>query len=280
MKKFTLIELLVVIAIIAILAAMLLPAVQKAQDKAKKSSCSNNIGQLGKAGSLFATDHEGDRPGPNTTWGIVGGAAAASLTNTYMQRWDYLLAKELGLTMTGPTQILASPYAPPQNPPSVYFLAAANKELKKVFTCPTDESSSGSGPVIRSYGLNIGGILPGTVEIAPTLDLIPSTKAKSPSGTVYLVEAHLPITATFTGNLVAGNYYCNGGVSVNIPDDQSNYAIGNVNSTYPSNVSAMLASTSITMHGSDTVRAQAVFYDGHVDLVNKDTSLTSFVFKK
>lgn len=48
-RGFTLIELLVVIAIIAILIALLLPAVQQAREAARRSSCKNNLKQLGLA---------------------------------------------------------------------------------------------------------------------------------------------------------------------------------------------------------------------------------------
>ncbi|MCA9046306.1 MAG: DUF1559 domain-containing protein, partial [Planctomycetaceae bacterium] len=48
-NAFTLIELLVVIAIIAVLIALLLPAVQAAREAARKTTCRNNLKQIGLA---------------------------------------------------------------------------------------------------------------------------------------------------------------------------------------------------------------------------------------
>src|SRR5688500_18904923 len=108
-RGFTLIELLVVIAIIAILAAILFPVFAKAREAARKTSCLNNLKQIGTGMMMYAQDYDENMPAaafgnyPNGLWG-------SPLWNDY--GWTYIFP--LLDPYTKNSQIYACPSAPVQ----------------------------------------------------------------------------------------------------------------------------------------------------------------------
>lgn len=88
---FTLIELLIVIAMIAILASMLLPALNRARETARSSSCKSNVRQLGMAFLYYASDFGDMLPKWYFSGGTVGLYWTANLSlNNYLPRKSFL----------------------------------------------------------------------------------------------------------------------------------------------------------------------------------------------
>src|ERR1700759_2486197 len=85
---FTLIELLVVIAIIAILAAILFPVFARAREKARQTSCSSNLHQLGIAMSQYVSAWDDTYPSFSDPGSIQGDPVTT--IQPYVRNYSFL----------------------------------------------------------------------------------------------------------------------------------------------------------------------------------------------
>ena len=102
-RGFTLIELLVVIAIIALLAAILFPVFARARENARKSSCLNNLKQMGVGFAQYTQDFDEHYPRSKMGGYIYPGTTAATGINPEAP-WQFLI-----LPYTKSTQIYKCP---------------------------------------------------------------------------------------------------------------------------------------------------------------------------
>lgn len=83
-RGFTLMELLVVIAIIGVLAALLLPTLATARERARRTTCVNNLRQISMAYEMYAADFYEKFPVSKYAVGGTGTAGAKTITPFYV----------------------------------------------------------------------------------------------------------------------------------------------------------------------------------------------------
>lgn len=152
-RGFTLIELLVVIAIIAILIALLLPAVQQAREAARRSTCKNNMKQLGLALHNYHDTHRVLPPGDVNAGGYDCGWLGTQETRNHtghLYMLPYIdqanIYNQINFSMaTGMADGNGACTAP-----SAGIQTSVTSRPIVVFECPSDSYSSGP----QSYSSN------------------------------------------------------------------------------------------------------------------------------
>jgi prepilin-type N-terminal cleavage/methylation domain-containing protein len=154
-RAFTLVELLVVIAIIGVLVALLLPAVQAAREAARRSSCSNNLKQIGIA---MHNCHDTYGYMPPWAYDFVNAAGAptpptGSITNQGHSPLTVILPfMEQGNILTS-TKLELGVIDPRNWPPNWGTNPAAATEVKS-YVCPSTPSRTiDLSPYFISLGL-------------------------------------------------------------------------------------------------------------------------------
>ena len=148
---FTLVELLVVIAIIAVLIGLLLPAVQSAREAGRRSSCQNNMRQLGVALANFESSR---RTLPPAFPGDLKSPYAAY--PAYFHVWSVLAQLNPFLEQTAVHDML-DVSLPMYDPLNGYAIYPTNRQacgtLVPLFLCPSDRGTA----VSSAYGVtNMG----------------------------------------------------------------------------------------------------------------------------
>ena len=153
---FTLVELLVVIAIIAILAALLLPVLSAAKDRARRTTCLNNLRQINLGIRMYSDDSSDRLP------------SAEQTTNSILSGYKKLMQSYVGLN--GPPSPQDKLFACPADT-FFYGYGFGSQAGQVVFTPKSRHEQSWS--YYSSYSFN---------DVSQLLHILVSTNGGSASG--------------------------------------------------------------------------------------------------
>jgi prepilin-type N-terminal cleavage/methylation domain-containing protein/prepilin-type processing-associated H-X9-DG protein len=170
---FTLVELLVVIAIIGILVALLLPAIQAAREASRRSSCSNNVKQLGLALHNY-----------HDTFRLFPAGSLSSVPVNYSSTTPPWCSSGTTAQSRAPWTVLVLPFIEKSAQHELFDFSVAFTSTSNVpgaavnhaqfptangsFQCPSDPNSKADNNNCCYFGVQGGGTTPNCVTQAPS----------------------------------------------------------------------------------------------------------------